>query len=59
MCGENRKRYRVLVSKPKGKGQFGLRRRKSIILKWVLKEQDEKACTRLIWFGTGTSGGLL
>jgi len=30
-----------------------------IILKWILKEQVNRAWSRLIWFGLGKSGGGL
>jgi hypothetical protein len=30
-----------------------------IILRWILKRQDEVLWTGLIWFRIGTSGGLL
>jgi hypothetical protein len=29
------------------------------ILKWIFKEQDERAWIGFIWLMTGTSGGLL
>ena len=31
----------------------------AIILKWILKEWDDQAGTRLMWFTTGTDDGLL
>jgi hypothetical protein len=48
------------VGKPEGKrprGRLGIDER--IILKSVLKNQDERAWTGFIWLRVGTSGGLL
>ena len=28
----------------------------SIIVKWIIKEQNRRACTEFMWFRIGTSG---
>ena len=40
--------YRVLVGKPEGKKPLGGPRHRWM-LKWILKKQNGRACTGLIW----------
>jgi hypothetical protein len=46
--------------KPEGKRPFEKwRHRWEDVLKWALKKLDRKTWTELIWFRTGTRGGVL
>ena len=48
------------VGKPEERGHLeGLGIEERIILKWMLKKQDGKAWTGLLWLRIGTSGRLL
>jgi hypothetical protein len=52
--------YKVLEGKPEGKRPLGgLGTDGRIILKWILKKQDRRMWTGLIWLRIGTSGMLL
>jgi len=54
---ENRNTYKVSAEKYEGKRP--LERPWHNNIKWILKIQDGRKWTRLIWFRTGTSGRLL
>jgi hypothetical protein len=52
--------YQVLEGKPEGRRSFERPRyRWGIILKWILKKQDGRVWTGLVWLRIGISGGLL
>jgi hypothetical protein len=58
--GEKRNAYRDYLGKPEGKRPLGRpRRRCEDNIKMDLKKQDGVVWTGLIWFGIGSSGGLL
>lgn len=58
--GENRNTYRVLAGKSEGKRPLEQPQHTwHDNIKWILKIQDRREWTRLIWFRTGTSVGLL
>jgi hypothetical protein len=58
--GERRGAYRTLVGKPEeyrpmGRQSEGVR----IILKWIIRQCDERVCAGPIWLRIATGGGLL
>jgi hypothetical protein len=58
--GEKRNAYRLLVGKPEGKRPLGRpRRRRGIILGWILEKWNGVMWTGLVWLRTGTGGELL
>jgi hypothetical protein len=57
MQGDVRNEYKILAEKPEHLGDLGVHR--SIILKWILKEQSVRLWTKFIWLQIGSSVGLL
>jgi hypothetical protein len=54
------RRMRLLVGKPKGKGQLERPRRKWVIIeRWILERWDGVVWTGLVWLWIGTNGELL
>jgi hypothetical protein len=57
---EERGVHRVLVGKPEGKRPLGRpRRRRGIILRWMLRKLEGVVGTRWSWLRIGTGGGHL
>jgi hypothetical protein len=58
--GDEENSCRILVRKPDGKRPLVRpRRRRVIILNWILKRQDGVVWTGLIWLRIRNTGGLL
>jgi hypothetical protein len=58
MHGERKCAYRVLVRIPEGKRPFGKPRHRWEDIRMVLKKNQLRAWTRLLWLRIRTSGGL-
>ena len=56
---EKRNAYEVFMGRHEGKRLFGRPRNWWEVFKMVLKEQDGKSQTGLIWLRVGTGGVLL
>jgi hypothetical protein len=58
--GDRRDAYRILVGRSKGKRPLGISETDArVILKRLLNTWDAEPWILLIWFRTGTGGGLL
>lgn len=58
--GVNRIAYKFWVGQPGERGRLeGLGIEERIILKWMIKKQDGRAWTGLLWLSIGTSSRLL
>jgi len=53
--GDRTDELRILMESPEGNTGENVR----IILKWIFKNWNGRAWTRLVWFGIGKIGGLL